>query len=216
MHCCGDTDFNWDRLYQAINMLASQMRLHHMPVVQIKEKFGEVRCYMSPAWDSLHALVWPGHVYCRWPCTCGVGVRYHNDKHSRWCVRSWLWKLDIYVWPRVFRWTGLQCVLNAYYRRAYVMAYTRTTRAYPDLSEELIDPADHYRWLSHMRQSSWQSVDDEGNWVPVKQPPQNDGWRVLLAAKAFDRMMEIGENPPPPSDKLKQAMTNYSLQGIDK
>lgn len=156
-HYWGDKWSYWNDLYDAERMLIREMRRFKLPVFQIKEKWGYIRCSMGGPWRNLHDIVWAGHCFCRWPKKL-----------------SFMWHLDIYFWPKLFRYTGLQKLLNWVYTKAYVLAYERTVRAYPHIAREILADADHSRLLCHMADwnSYWESE------VPYPQP--SPVWTELL------------------------------------
>ena len=171
MHTWGDKWPHWSDLYKAEEHLGRELRRYRLPVSQLKEKYGTICCYMGGlGWCNVHDILWPGHVFCRWPCTCDKQrkLRSHQKKwnrtpewkeehkdlqaarHKPWCVQGFLWHLDIYVWPTVFKWLGITAVTRMVHAVAYVRAYESTVKAFPHIAREILSDADHGRLLSHM------------------------------------------------------------------
>ena len=90
--------------------------------VNSKEKFGTARIYVT-FWDgSLHGLIYPGHVRCRFP--------------------KWLWSLDIKFISRFCHWTRITKLVNWYQSKIYSMAYSKGIKAFPKVKVELVVAAD--------------------------------------------------------------------------
>lgn len=127
-HQWGEEGFDWKGLDQAGSVLRKEMRRFRIPVRQIKEKFGQLRCYCSFGWTSIHDITHPGHAY----------IRYKKG--------SLLWHLN-YNPPfnRVF--LLLNYVVIPLHEWAYRRAYKKAVAAAPHLRGEITCAADFPKLL---------------------------------------------------------------------
>lgn len=126
MHTWGDDWPYRDDLNSAVHELSDFAGKWGRLGIHTKEKW---RCLRASTWwtHDLHGLIWPGYVYAQWG-------RYLPESIAK---RAW-W-LDVYVWPRVFRWTPL----NRYQRLIYSMAYRRILRKYPHIETEILHDCEY-------------------------------------------------------------------------
>jgi len=102
-HNWSDKRFDWKALGQAIktcDWICSKIGRIGM---HSKEKYGTFRNTAYFFNGELHSLIYPGYAYNQFP--------------------DWLWKLDIYVSPKLFKYTGLTWLINRYQRLVYGFAY---------------------------------------------------------------------------------------------
>jgi len=116
----------WDDLNAAVDYFSKLIRKYRLPVTQVKEKYGTLRCYMSGlGFENLHYITHPGHCYSRYPkwlwrMCCGGCLS----------SRNWFWRWLVY---RPSAW-----VHSKLYRRAY----RKTVEKWPHLAAELLSMAD--------------------------------------------------------------------------
>lgn len=99
----------------------------------VRRNFKSVWCGNSArvsAWfwhGDLHGLLYPGHVACR---------------YKGW-HRKPLWWCDVYVFPRIARWTGVLWLAQRWQMKVYGWAYEGAVRRWPHLRDEILQDADH-------------------------------------------------------------------------
>jgi len=159
MHYWGDDWPYWNDLYEAQRMLHNQLRnVYHLPLTDLKEKYGTLRIWITPSF-TLHNLLWPGHCFCRWP---------------KWL--HFMWKLDIYFWPKFGRYTGLTWLYNQYVNRAYTMSMEKVARAFPHIKAEILSDGES-SLLRHMTDWNKYWVKSRGERYPEPNPTWVAYWR---------------------------------------
>lgn len=121
MHDWGDEDFDWKGLNDCVDIIYRISRYGFFSG-QIKEKYGSLRWYAHFGHLSLHTLVYPGHMYSRFP--------------------NWLWKLDIhYIGPflRFF----FEKPFVFWQKMVYNHAYQVCLKHHPNLRVAIICAADY-------------------------------------------------------------------------
>lgn len=115
-HCWGDTDFDWVALNEAASYLETKCRTWGRVGVWTKEKYGTLRvsttCAFALEYDFLHSLVYPGHVFIRWPkwVRCYIdwplgkmlrflGIIKLFNKYQMWVLRHF-WRKAASKWPQ--------------------------------------------------------------------------------------------------------------------
>lgn len=130
-HMWGEKDFDWDSLYKAIHYLDKQLKFWLIPVRDIKEKFGQLRCYCQLGWTSIHDLTHPGHAY----------IRYRKD--------GLLYRLNYsLIVNQVFHW--LNYIVVPFHKWAYHRAYAKTVAKFPHLRGEITLAADYVELLQDL------------------------------------------------------------------
>lgn len=85
-----------------------------------------------------------------------------------------MWRLDIYTWPRLFRWLGITWLTGKIHMAAHRRAYERAVQAHPHLVDEILSDAE---WGSCHHMHDWNDY-----WVSVtnneatRYPPPNPVW----------------------------------------
>ena len=130
MHYWGDDWEYWDDFYEMEEYFAKLIRKYRLPAIQIKEKYGSLRCYMAGlGYDSLHSITHPGHAFSRYPdWLWKINCRYLMSSNIFW---RWL----VY-WPSEF--------INS---KLYRGAYKKTIKKYPHLRDEILYMADYEELL---------------------------------------------------------------------
>ena len=131
MHYWGDKSVDWEGIDSAARYIGERCRrLGRIQVTQYKEKYGTVRVYCYFGEVSLHGLIWPGYICKRpfWP--------------------KWAWMLDIYFWPKFFRYTGFSWVLFKWQKWVYRTSYIRAVKRWPHLKQEILCAADWHEWTT--------------------------------------------------------------------
>lgn len=190
-------------LYAALGMLRTELRRYgiNTPSCSLKEKFGTIRNYDEPRGvTNLHDVFWPGYVFCQWSCTCGKqqreaeyratwanteewrsGLReLQRRPHRRWCVQGQLWHLDVYVWPKLFRRTGVTWLTRKIQEQGYRHAYTRVLQRFPHLEYELMSGSSHRLCGDMVDFGQWWQRWENDKVVPCT-TPQTAGWRAWLS-----------------------------------
>ena len=88
-------------------------------VLQIKEKFGEVRIYCTFGWDDLHSVTHPGHAYYRYG---KVGMFINQYTRG------------------VFKY--LNYIIVPIHKYLYCWRYHRAIKKWPELRDEILQGAD--------------------------------------------------------------------------
>lgn len=127
MHKWDDEDFDWKGLYEAEQILYKDLKFYRVPVRDIKEKYGTLRCYTDLGWTTLHSLFYPGYMYSQFP--------------------KWLWTLDVYYGYNIMYWTGLWYLSYKLHCWAYRRAYAKIVEKFPHLREEILCCADYEELL---------------------------------------------------------------------
>ena len=129
MHSWGDGFKYFDDVGEAADFIGDYLRKWgRVGVRQTKEKYGTVRVYCSLGWSNLHDLLWPGYVYNQWKS-------------------PWLWKLEVYFWPKVFHRTGLGYLSYVYHKLLYRRAYKLAVKRWPHIRKEILNGADYRELL---------------------------------------------------------------------
>ena len=125
MHDWSETDFDWEGLNGAINLITKRLRWWRIGV-HSKEKYGRADISVQFGWRCLHDIIWPGYCFRQWR-KCPLG--------------EMLWHFDIYVWPRLF--VPLNWIVAPIHRAAYRRAYRAADKRWPHLHDEVWGNADH-------------------------------------------------------------------------
>jgi hypothetical protein len=126
MHDWSEKDFDWNGLYSAIDEIYADLKKWRVPVRDWKEKYGTCRIYCSLGWNSLHEIVYPGHIYYRFP--------------------RWLVHMDIYYLSRIVRFFNF--IVLPIHEWVYERAYRKATLKYPHLIREICCCADFVELLT--------------------------------------------------------------------
>lgn len=138
MHMWGDETFDWDSLGKAGNELSAFARRWGRFGLYTKEKWGCLRA-STYFWDgSLHGMIWPGHMFCRWRWI------HLSDK---WASR--MWHLDIYFWPKVTKACGLRWLARKYQTYIYGLAYRRILKKYPHIETEILHDCEYPEYVDY-------------------------------------------------------------------
>ena len=137
MHYWGDDWEYWDDLNRAIDEFAELSRKHPWPVRDIKEKYGTMRCYCSLGWDSLHTIIHPRRIFCRWP--------------------KWIWRLNLKltsayaVFPLGWLWRKTVLPYSFWLcKKRYRRAYKTVVNKYPHIAKELVCAVDYRELLEDL------------------------------------------------------------------
>jgi hypothetical protein len=125
-HFWGDDWPHWGDLNSAVHELSDFARRWGRLGIHTKEKWGCLRASTYWAHD-LHSIIWPGYVYAQW--------QYHLPES----IAKRVWWLDVYVWPRILRFTPL----GWYQRKIYGLAYRRICKKYPHIIDEILQDAEY-------------------------------------------------------------------------
>jgi hypothetical protein len=125
-HNWGDTDFDWDSLYNAERDLRKILLFFRIGV-HSKEKYGQLRASVYFWNGGLHDLIWPGYVYTQNRFIC-----YYLDEYvlCPFMLKTKLVYLGQYVQKLVYK-----------FGYAYIML------KYSHIADELVCSADHYELL---------------------------------------------------------------------
>ena len=123
MHDWSDTSFDWTGLHKAELVLEKTLKFYRVPVRDIKEKRGSIRCYTGLGWNSFHDVTHPGYAYGQYP--------------------NWLWLFNIYYSPYIMKYSGLAYLSYKLHCWAYRRAYKKAIKAAPHLKKEITIHADY-------------------------------------------------------------------------
>ena len=132
-HIWGDTDFDWDGLNDALHIIWKTCRWARLGA-HVKEKYGSAR--VTPwFWDgSLHSLLYPGYVYCQYK--------------DRWFgIGNILWWCDIYLFPKIAKWTGLLSIIFWIQKKVYNLAFQRALKKHPHIRDEILADVDFHELI---------------------------------------------------------------------
>lgn len=130
MHYWGDKDFDWDALDEAGEYLRTYFRRWRVPVRDIKEKYGTLRCYCSLGWYSPHALTHPRYIFSQYPKWLWI----INCKFRQ----TWFWKWLIYR-------SSIKL-----HKRIYRNGYKKLIKKWPSLKVEILMDADFPELLEEL------------------------------------------------------------------
>ncbi len=123
MHDWSDESFDWKSLNEAEGILSDTLRFYRVPVRDIKEKYGTLRCYTGLGWTSFHSIAYPGYVYGQFP--------------------NWLWKLDVYYGYPILKYTGIAYLSYKLHCWAYRRGYAKIVKKFPHIRTEILCCADY-------------------------------------------------------------------------
>jgi hypothetical protein len=119
--------FDYNGLFEAGEMLSEELAFYRVPVRDIKEKYGTLRCYTGLGWYSLHSIVYPRYVYSQFP--------------------KWLWTFDLFYGSRILYWSGLTYLSTKLHMWTYRRAYAKVVKKFPHLREAILVAADYEELL---------------------------------------------------------------------
>lgn len=123
MHDWGDEGVDWEGINDAGCYIADYCAKYGRIGGIAKEKYGEVRYYVSFGYISLHSLLFP---------------TYH---HKHRYFPNWLWILDIYyISPFIGKIFGK--LLDNWQLKVYNRAYQKALKRWPHLEAEILIGAD--------------------------------------------------------------------------
>lgn len=123
MHDWSDESFDWKSLNEAEGILYDTLKFYRVPVRDIKEKYGTLRCYTGLGWTSLHSIAYPGYVYSQFP--------------------NWLWKFDVNYGYPILKYTGIAYLSYNLHCWAYRRAYAKAVKKFPHIRTEILCCADY-------------------------------------------------------------------------
>lgn len=123
MHRWGDTEVDGHGVYNAAAYIGEGLRRWgRVDVSQYKEKWGEVRVYLSFGWtDLIQNTCYPGYAYLQYP-------------RALWPLSK---TLSMLLCP------ALNLVVVPYQRRLYRHYYKRAMQKWPHLRAEILGGADY-------------------------------------------------------------------------
>ena len=129
MHIWGDGFEYFNDVSKAADFIGDYLRKYgRVSVTQTKEKYGTARVYCDLGITNLHGLLWPGYCYSQWKL-------------------DFMWYLEVYFWPKVFRYSGLTRLSTHYHKWLYRRAYKLAIKRWPHIREEILDCADYEEFL---------------------------------------------------------------------
>lgn len=126
-HDWSDTSFDWKALNDAARYIETNCRRWGRIGVWTKEKYGTLRVSTTGAWaleyDFLYSLLYPGHIYIKWP---------------KW-VRTYI------DWPlgKFLRCIGIISLVHKYQLCVLKFFWKRAAKKWPHISDEILDD---YEW----------------------------------------------------------------------
>src|ERR1700677_1913581 len=138
-HEWGEEGFDWNGLDDAGRIVQDACRRYGRFGGQVKEKWGCLRFYAHFSGFSLHAIFYPGYVYCQFP--------------------KWLWNLDCTLSRTVFK--PLHGVTYWWQTKVYNWAYQLALKKYPHLRDEILCDADFPELITggmEVHNKYWKSV----------------------------------------------------------
>ena len=125
MHTWGDESFDWKALSDAISVIEKRLSNARISIIQIKEKFGTLRCYCRLGWYQFQDITHPGYSFNQYP--------------------KWLWNLDCIVGSKII---GLVNPLVLYWhKKVYRSAYAEAVKLFPHIRVEILCMADYSELL---------------------------------------------------------------------
>lgn len=118
-HDWSEKDFDWKGLSKAEDIIRFWFKLARIGC-HSKEKYGTLRVTPYFFDGTIHTLMYPGFVYCQYNF-----------------LRSQRWYLDIYFWPKFFKYTGLGYLIYYCQIPFYTLAYYIAMKKYPHIAEEI-------------------------------------------------------------------------------
>lgn len=129
-HEWGDTDFDWEALGKAEQIVNRVCNKWFRLGVHTKEKYGTLRCSVYPFDGSLHSITHPGYVYCQYP--------------------KWLWNINCSMsyWGsrRPYSWF-VRLIIMFQMHVGYRLAYYIAMKKYPHIAEEICVDADYPEYI---------------------------------------------------------------------
>jgi len=150
MHRWGD-DFDFAAVsYAARDIARFCKRWGRIGVRDYKEKYGTARVYCGFGYTSFHGLIWPGHMFCRFP----FGVSRLGWKlNGTWIGKKLghiLWVADLRLSEVLLRNKFVEPLLIKYQIWIYKKAYERALKKYPHIVREILCGADYPEFLKHL------------------------------------------------------------------
>jgi hypothetical protein len=131
MHTWGDTGVDWEGISDAAHYIGSMLlKYGRVQVLDMKEKYGEVRVYVSFGWYQIHCITHPGHSYGRYP--------------------KFLWNLDCMYLSHIV--PLLNPVVVPMQKFLYTYIYGKALRKWPHLRKEILQGADYPELLTKYRE----------------------------------------------------------------
>lgn len=125
-HYWGDTSFDWNSLYLAIDEASSIMRKYGRIGVHSKEKYGTARWSLYFCDGTMHSITHPGYVSYRYP--------------------KWLWRIDVTYKPLRF----IRPIINFWQKKIAEFAFHYICLKYSHIVPELISDAPHKLLSPHL------------------------------------------------------------------
>ena len=127
-HKWSDNKFDWNGLNDSLEIIR-RVCLYARLGTHIKEKYGRARVSTWFFDGSLHSFLYPGYVYCQYT--------------KRFGIRKRLWYCDIYVFPKISKYTGITKLIQFIQKKVYNLAYQTALKKYPHLRDEILVDADY-------------------------------------------------------------------------
>ena len=126
-------------------------RWGRIDVMDYKEKFGTVRVYCTFGHTTFHSLIWPGHMYNRFP----FGVSKWGWKlNGAWIGKKLghiLWVANCNASRILLQNKFIERLIVKYQIWIYQKAYERAIKKYPHIPQEILCCADYYELLKHLK-----------------------------------------------------------------
>lgn len=122
------SDFDFKALDEAAHYIQNKSRKWARVGIWTKEKYGTLRvsttCAFAMEYDFLYSLIYPGHVYIRWP----KWVRCYID------------------WPigKLCRYLGIISILRKYQMWTLKRFWLKAANKWPQCREEILDEFGDY------------------------------------------------------------------------
>ena len=124
-HDWSDKTFDWKGLNEAINIVHDYSLKYGRLGIHCKEKWGNAQitpCFFD---GSLHSLLYPGYVYCQYM--------------SKWYgLGNLLWWCDIYLFPKISKYTGLHYLIYSWQKKVYNWAFQKALKGREHIRDEIL------------------------------------------------------------------------------
>ena len=115
-----------------------------------KEKYGTARVYCGFGYTQLHSLIWPGHIYSRYPFGVSkYGWKLNATRFGKWLGNK-IWRLDCNFSRFFFQNKIIGGLICKYQIWIYKKAYERALKKYPYIVKEILYGADYPELLRHL------------------------------------------------------------------
>lgn len=121
-HDWSDDKVDWKGINDAAYFIASNLKKWgRVQVRDFKEKYGNVRIYLSFGWYNFHSITHPGYIYSQYP--------------------NWLWMLDCKYGSKIIK--PLNSIIIPLQAHFYKFLYKKAINKWPHLAEEILCLADY-------------------------------------------------------------------------